>query len=65
MVFSVSDFEERIITGIKDMVTRNPSDVKDALLLCRSAREIYTIMLPEKRKSIMDCMRSHIKEWFN
>ncbi|WP_244393513.1 hypothetical protein [Bartonella tribocorum] len=64
MVISVSDFEEQIITGIKDMVMSNPSNVKAAPLLCRSTREIYTIMLPEKRKNIIDRMRSHFEEWF-
>ncbi|WP_375654464.1 MULTISPECIES: hypothetical protein [unclassified Bartonella] len=65
MVISVSDFEEEIISGIKDMVMRNPSNVKSAPLLCRSTREIYNIMLPEKRKSIMNRMRSHVEELFN
>lgn len=65
MVISVSDFEEQVITGIKDMVMRNPSNVKAAPLLCRSMREIYNIMLPEKRKNIVNRIRSYFEKWFN
>ncbi|EJF87215.1 hypothetical protein [Bartonella rattimassiliensis] len=64
MVFSVSDFEEHIISGIKDMVMRNSSNVKVAPLLCKSTRQIYNIMLPEKRKNIMDRLRFYVTEWF-
>ncbi len=65
MEASASGFEEHIINGIKDMMIRHPSNVKSAALLCRSTREIYNIMLPEKRKNIINRMRSHVEKWFN
>ncbi|MBB4076388.1 hypothetical protein GGR08_000685 [Bartonella fuyuanensis] len=58
---SISDCEKQVISGIKDMMMRNSSNVKVTPLLSRSTKEIYHIMLPEKRK-IIHRMYVHVKK---
>ncbi len=46
------------------MITRHPSNVKSSPLLCKSMRELHNIMLPNKRKNIINRKVSRIEEWF-
>ncbi|WP_175868819.1 hypothetical protein [Bartonella gabonensis] len=61
MLVSVSDYEKKIINGIKDMMTVDSSAVKSAPLFCKTIRKIHNIMLPEKRKNIMSHMESYVE----
>ncbi|WP_156809238.1 hypothetical protein [Bartonella queenslandensis] len=63
-------YEKQIFDDIKDQLTGDKLTgdkpfLKDASMLCRTIKEVHTIMLPDKRKSIMNRMRSHFEEWFN
>ncbi|WP_208440997.1 hypothetical protein [Bartonella raoultii] len=65
MLVSVSDFEKEITNSVRKMITHNPSNVRSAPLLCKSIRAIHNIMLPNKRKNILNRTVSHIKGWLN
>ncbi|WP_074380657.1 hypothetical protein [Bartonella doshiae] len=65
MTISLSDFKEYMLNDTKDRITRNPSSVKNLPLWCKTIRKVHNIMLPDKKKNILNRMRSHIEEWLN
>ncbi|WP_375677436.1 hypothetical protein [Bartonella sp. AS69XJJH] len=58
-------YEKQIFDDIKNSLTGDNWFVKNAPKLCRTIKEVHNIMLPNKRKNIIDRMRSHVEELFN
>ncbi|WP_375610351.1 MULTISPECIES: hypothetical protein [unclassified Bartonella] len=58
-------YEKQIFDDIKNSLTKDNLFVKNAPELCRTIKEVHNIMLPNKKKNIIDRMRSHVKELFN
>lgn len=58
-------YEKQMFDDIKDGLTGDDWFIKNAPMLCKTIKEVHTIMLPDKRKNIMNRMRSRVKDWFN
>ncbi|UNE53446.1 hypothetical protein [Bartonella machadoae] len=57
-------FEKKVMNSVRDMITRNPSGVRSVPLLCKITKKMHDIMLPNRRKNIINRIGSHIEEWF-
>ncbi|MCZ2158787.1 hypothetical protein NPX99_05815 [Bartonella sp. 220] len=60
-----SDFEKDVMNAIRDTIIRNPSDVKKIPSMCKAVKKLHDIMLPNRRKNIINRIGSHIEEWFH
>ncbi|WP_375674467.1 hypothetical protein [Bartonella sp. CL100XZDX] len=58
-------YEKQIFDDIKNSLTGDNWFVKNAPELCRTIKEVHNIMLPNKKKNIIDRMRSHVEKLFN
>ncbi|WP_375634063.1 MULTISPECIES: hypothetical protein [unclassified Bartonella] len=58
-------YEKQIFDDIKNSLTEDNWFVKSAPKLCNTIKEVHNIMLPNKKKNIIDRMRSHVEELFN
>ncbi|WP_273718325.1 MULTISPECIES: hypothetical protein [Bartonella] len=58
-------YEKQTFDDVKDSITGDGWLIKNTPMLCRTIKEVHNIILPDKRKNVMNRMRSRFEEWFN
>lgn len=57
---------KEIFNNIKAAITQDDMLLKrDVPMLCKTMREVHNIMLPNKRKNIINRIVSYVEGWFN
>ncbi|MET3560047.1 hypothetical protein ABID39_000734 [Bartonella japonica] len=59
------NYKKELYDNIKDSLIRGDSFLENIPAICRTFEKVHDIMLPNKRKGVINRMFYHVKEWFN